>query len=64
MYTLVSFNPQHHLKIEIDIGVPHIPYQNRIPALIIFFQLLNKEYNLITDSLKVLVHIHFSQYGY
>lgn len=56
MFTLniVSFNPQDHLKIETDIGIPHpLCHQKRIPALIPFLQLLNKDYNFTTVLLKV-----------
>lgn len=63
MYTLniVSFNPQDHLKTEIDIAIPHpLCHQKRIPALIPFLQLLNKD-NLTTDLLKIPIHSRLSQ---
>lgn len=55
MYTLkiVPFNPQAHLKIEIDSEIPHpLCRQRRIPAQFIFLQLLNRDYNFTTDFFK------------
>lgn len=64
MYTLniVSFNPQTHLKIKFGVKISQPPcHQNRIPVLLIFLQLLNKDYTFTTDLLKVPIHISLSQ---
>lgn len=64
MYTLkiAFFNPQAHLKIEIDIEIPHsLCHQHRIPAQMIFLQLLNRVYNFTIDLLKVTIQIYLSQ---
>lgn len=48
-FKTVSLNLQEHLKIDINIRLPHpLCHQNRISALIISLQLLKKNYNFIT----------------